>query len=143
MPLITAVERVSAPAEITILSLGGELDATSYLDLINEAQHLYAGGTRRLLLDLTDLHFLSSAGLVSLHGIALIMRGQGPPDPEAGWGALHSIANEVGGAPAPEPNYKLLRPQARVQKALEATGFSKFLSIYDDREVALASFAAA
>ena len=143
MPLVTTVEEVDSPAQITILALAGELDATSYLDLINEAKTLYDTGTRRLLLDLTDLRFLSSAGLVSLHGIALIMRGQAPPDPEAGWGALHSIANEIDDAPVQEPNYRLLCPQARVQKALETTGFSNFLSIYDERDAALAAFAAA
>ncbi len=59
-----------------ILELDGELDASNYLDVIDRVRQVYAGGARQLVLDLSNLSFLSSSGLVALHSAALIMRNE-------------------------------------------------------------------
>jgi len=128
---------------VTILRLAGELDASNYLQLVARVQELYASGARRLLLDLSGLTFLSSAGLVGLHSAVLIMRGQQPPDPEGGWGVFHAMSDDLQRQPAPEANFKVLCPQPRVAKALEMSGFSRLLPVFQEREQALASFSAA
>lgn len=128
-----------SPATV-ILSLSGELDATNYLDVIERVRGLYNDGARQLVLDLSDLKFLSSSGLVSLHSAALIMRGEQPPSPELGWSAFHAIATDV------EQGYEtccvIVNPQGRVRKTLEMTGFNTFLKIFDDTDAALGFFAA-
>ena len=40
-----------------------------------------AAGTRQLVIDLSNVSFLSSSGLVALHSAALVMRGDEPPSP--------------------------------------------------------------
>src|SRR5688572_5105156 len=90
MALETTIERVEGPPEITVLALDGELDASNFESLIDTVRGLYDGGARRLILDLTDLRFMASSGLVALHSIVRIMHGEAPPDPEAGWSALHA-----------------------------------------------------
>jgi anti-anti-sigma regulatory factor len=137
-----SVEHVEASVPVTVMSLEGELDASCYLEVIDRARLLYQAGTRNLLLDLTNMSFMASSGLVSLHSVALIMRGEQPPDPEAGWGAFHAIANELERAAGHEAHCKLLNPQPRVIKTLETTGFEKILAVYTDRQAALASFSA-
>ncbi len=125
------------PATV-ILDLDGELDASNYLDVIERVRQLYNGGTRRLIIDLSDLSFLSSSGLVALHSAALVMRGEEPPGPELGWSAFHAIATDV--EQGFETCCKLVNPQGRVRKTLEMTGFNAFLEILDDTDAAVRSF---
>ena len=121
-----------------ILHLEGELDASNYLDVIERVRQLYNDGARELVIDLTDLTFLSSSGLVSLHSAALIMRGEEPPSPEFGWSAFHAIASDIDRGF--ETHCKLANPQGRVRKALEMTGFNSFLAIFDTVEAAVQSY---
>jgi len=134
------VEQVKADVPITILRLIGELDAASYLQVIEQTKALYAAGARDLLVDLSELTFLASSGLVALHSMALVMRGETLPDLESGWQVLHAIASELEARTEKEAHCKLLSPQPRVRKALTATGFDRFLAIFEDREAALTSF---
>ena len=124
-----------------LLDLDGELDASNYLDVIERVRQLYEGGTRQLIIDMSNLRFLSSSGLVSLHSAALIMRGEEPPSPELGWSAFHAIASDV--EQGFETCCKLVNPQGRVLKTLEMTGFNTFLEIFDDASSAAQSFSAA
>lgn len=135
-----SVEKVSAGNPVTILKIQGELDGSSYISLIQEAQTLYAAGTRHLLLDLSELNFMSSAGLVGLHSVVMVMRGQEPPNMEGGWSVIHEISHEVSHSSGKETGCKLLNPQPRVQKTLNMTGFDNVLEIYNDRETAVSSF---
>jgi anti-anti-sigma regulatory factor len=123
-----------------ILNLDGELDASNYLDVIERVRQLFNQGTRQLVMDLSDLSFLSSSGLVSLHSAALIMRGEEPPSPDLGWSAFHAIASDV--EQGFETCCKLVNPQGRVRKTLEMTGFNTFLEIFDDTDSAVRSFSA-
>ena len=129
---------VPGSPQIMILDLDGELDASNYLDVIDHVRRLYKDGARQLVLDLSDLKFLSSSGLVSLHSAALIMRGEEPPNPELGWSAFHSIAADV--ERGFETCCTLVNPQGRVRKTLEMTGFNTFLRIFDDTDAAVRSF---
>ncbi len=96
---------------VTIMRLEGELDGSNYESLIAQTQALYVAGMRDLLLDLENLTFVSSAGLVGLHRMALIMRGETLEDAEEGWGAFHAVSRDVQTASGPETHYKLLKPQ--------------------------------
>lgn len=125
------------PATI-ILDLDGELDASNYLDVIERVHQLYSDGARQLVIDLSDLSFLSSSGLVALHSAALVMRGEEPPGPELGWSAFHAIATDV--EQGFEACCKLVNPQGRVRKTLEMTGFNAFLEVFDDTDAAVRSF---
>ncbi len=95
MAMQTTVERVEARVPVTVMALSGELDASNYLRLVDDVRPLYAAGARNLLLDLTDLSFISSSGLVSLYSILKVMQGEEPPDPEYGWSALHTMERDA------------------------------------------------
>lgn len=130
-----SVRHTSDNEPVAILKLSGELDASNYLDVIQQVRQIYASGSRRLVIDLSDVSFLSSSGLVALHSAALIMRGDQPPDPEAGWTAYHAIASDVEGGF--ESCCNLYNAQGRARKTLELTGFSNFLEIHDDLDEAV------
>jgi anti-anti-sigma regulatory factor len=132
------VKEAQGNIPVTIMQLQGELDASNYLDVIAHTKEVYKAGTRDLLLDLSGLSFMASSGLVALHSIALIMRGEEPPDPEHGWGAFRALGRDK--EAGFEQHCKVLNPQPPVARALEITGFKAFLEVYTDLDTALASF---
>jgi anti-anti-sigma regulatory factor len=123
---------------VTILKPHGPLDASSYRDLISKAQEQSEGGARFFLIDMSDIPFMSSAGIVSLHVIALILRGDQPPDPEAGWEAYKSIDRDRD--TGKQKYLKLLNPNPNVDKLLAMTGFKNFLEVHTNQEEAVGSF---
>ena len=131
-------QSVPGSSTLAVLDLNGELDASNYLDVIEHVRRLYKAGTRQLVIDLSDVSFLSSSGLVALHSAALVMRGEEPPSPDLGWSAFHAIASDV--EEGFETCCTLANPQGRVRKSLEMTGFSSFLRIYDDVDSAVGAF---
>lgn len=134
------VETIQAPVTVTIISLIGELDASNYLTLVEKTADLYQNGTRNLLIDLSQVPFMASSGLVAFHRVALIMRKESPTEPEDQWNPMRAIAHEVQSESGHDRHCKLLNPQSRVAQTLQVTGFDKILAIYFDREEALASF---
>jgi anti-anti-sigma factor len=135
MEIIVSQEKGTAP--VSVLHLKGDLDASSYLQLVDTAQKLYNAGVRNLLLDLTDLAFISSAGLASLHIVSKMFRGE-KTDTEEGWGTYKAIDRER--ESGFQKKVKLLKPSADVSQVLETVGFKQFFEIYIDLNEAVQSF---
>ena len=73
---------------------------------------------------------MGSSGVVALHSIALLMRGETPPDPAAGWQAFHSIDHARAGGV--QQQVKLLSPQPKVSRTLQMTSMDDFFEIHTD-----------
>src|SRR5436309_15396364 len=69
-----ATTQVQGRVPVTILEVDGEVDATTYQQLIAQARDACDQGARDILLDLGGVPFLSSAGLMALHSIAAMLR---------------------------------------------------------------------
>jgi anti-anti-sigma factor len=139
MALTTEVEEAPGSVPITVLSLDGELDASNFEAFVDQVQGLYDSGSRRLLLDMSGLTFLASSGLVALHSIVLIMRGESPADPDAGWGAFHSLGEEVSSGSS-QSHVQLAGPQPAVARVLQRTGLDRLFPMHPDRAAAIAAF---
>jgi anti-anti-sigma factor len=139
MALETTIEQATGRVPITIIALDGELDASNFNELIETASELYQSGTRHLLLDLGDLRFMASSGLVALHSILRLMHGKAPPDPEAGWGALHSLGLDASGG-STQTEVQLCGAQGPVERVLTRTGLSRLFLVHPDRASAIAAF---
>ena len=136
MKIETSQAQGSVP--VTVLQPHGDLDGATYRELIDAAQGLYDAGVRDMILDLSLVPYSSSSGLVAIHTIALLLRGEQLPDPEYGWGAIHAMGKDVEGGM--QEHLKLFNPQPKVNKVLETTGFKLFFEIYIDLDEAVASF---
>ena len=139
MTLTISAEEVSGRVPITVLALEGELDASNFEQLIDEARQLYERGTRHLLIDLSGLSFIASSGLVALHSIVRTMRGEPPPDPDAGWDAIHSLGLDVSSG-ATQSEVQLAAPQPAVARVLQRTGLDQLFTVHPDRASAIAAF---
>ncbi|MGE5644140.1 MAG: STAS domain-containing protein [Byssovorax cruenta] len=123
---------------VTVLKLDGQLDGQNYQELIAKGQELYKAGARDFLLDLSDLTYISSAGLVALHSVALLTRGEELPDPEQGWSAYRSMGKAS--TAGVQTHLKLLKPREEVRNVLDMVGFSNVFEIYNDLDEAVKSF---
>ena len=92
------VDQIQARVPVAVLRLDGDLDGSNYQKVIDRARELHQAGARHLLIDLANTPFMSSAGLVALHSIALLYLGSKPPDLEDGWRAIRAVgdAGEAG-----------------------------------------------
>jgi anti-anti-sigma regulatory factor len=123
---------------VAVLQVVGQLDGQSYQDLIMKAQEIIGGGAKNILLDMGELTYISSAGLVSLHAISMLLRGEKTPDPEQGWSTLKSMDRTRDGGM--QKNLKLLNPPQQVVAVLDMVGFSDFFEIFTDKQKAINSF---
>lgn len=123
---------------VAIIHLDGKLDSNSFQKLIDEAKKIFGGGTRHLILDMTKLTYISSAGIVSLHSIAKLFRGEAVPDAEAGWNTIRSLEKER--ASGVQENVKLLNVPPEVRSVLDVVGFAAFFEMHTDLQQAVASF---
>ncbi len=123
---------------VSVIQPHGDVDASNYTELIRKVEELFKGGAKDFLIDLNGVPFMSSAGLVALHSIAVLLRGEKPVDPQSGWASLKSIdrTRERG----MQPHVKLLNPQQYVAETLDKAGFTQFFEIFTDLKKALESF---
>ena len=133
-----SVSQAQGNIRVTVIKLDGQLDGQNYQELIAKSQELYKAGTRDFLLDLSDLTYISSAGLVALHSMALLSRGEQLPDTEGGWSAYRSMgrSSEAG----MQKHVKLLNPRSEVLGVLDMVGFGNVFEIYTDLDEAIKSF---
>ncbi|HVN53575.1 MAG TPA: ATP-binding protein [Anaerolineaceae bacterium] len=120
---------------IAMVEIQGDLDASNYEQLIAEAVSLKAQGVQQIVMDLSKVNYVSSAGLVALHRSLLVMNGV-LLEEEDGWGAMHALAEEK--RPL-EKRIKLVGLQPRVDSALDMAGMKQYFEIYTDIKKALAA----
>ncbi len=132
------VSKEQGRVSVTVLQVTGQLDSQTYQQLIDRARDEVEAGTSHILLDLGGLSYISSAGLVSLHTVALLLRGESLPDPEQGWSALKSMDRTRDGGM--QANLKLLNPRPEVVSVLDMVGFSAFFEVFTDKRKAIDSF---
>lgn len=135
---LTVSQAWSKTVPVTVVAIHGALEGSNYQELINKVKELCNAGTHHLLLDLSDLSFISTAGLFAVQIIAKMLRGEKSAIPEESWAAVHSIHREV--EAGLQKHLKLLNPQPRVDRVLELAGFKRYLEVFTDRDTAIASF---
>jgi anti-anti-sigma regulatory factor len=125
--------------KVSVIEVDGRLDGSSFEAVITKAREIKAEGAASFLLDLSKCSFLSSAGLMALHSVALIARGEQPLDTDHGWGAFRQMdADKASGA---QNKFVLVGPSDKIKQTLEMTGMLIEFDIFDDLASALASFA--
>jgi anti-anti-sigma regulatory factor len=123
---------------VTVVQPHGDIDASNYTGLVSRVEELMKGGAQDFVIDLSDVPFMSSAGLAGLHTVAMLLRGERLADPEAGWAVLRSIDRSRDSGM--QKHVKLLKPQQGVAETFEKAGFTLFFELFDDLQKAVASF---
>ena len=133
------ISKRDKPISVTILHLEGKLDRANYESLIDEAQDVYDNGARDLILDLSELSFVSSAGVAALHQVALLYREEKHPHLDGGWEAFRSEDRARSTVDTRE-HVKLFSPPGVVRELINLAGFGSLFEIFTDLSQAVDSF---
>jgi anti-anti-sigma factor len=140
------ITKTEMPVPVTILHLDGTLDGANYQSLIDKAAEVYAAGARNLVLELSKLGFISSAGLGALHQVALLFQEKEQPGQDECWAAYRWAAYRSVDRDhrlRVQEHMKLVSPTEEVREMLDMIGFSSLFEIYPDLHQASASFSLA
>ncbi|HEX6269962.1 MAG TPA: STAS domain-containing protein [Anaerolineales bacterium] len=131
MDIIISIEQAREP--VAIMRITGNIDASNFAEVITKAQEAYDNPARNLIIDLSEVPYISSAGLVAIHKVALLYSGV----PQKGEENIHPDLTHSSSA---RKHVKLLSPQPGVDQILETTGMKLFFKVFDDLESAIQSF---
>jgi hypothetical protein len=128
------ITRESGQMPVTIFHITGEIDVKTYEQLEQRARQEYKQGMRDLLLDLSGVTFLSSAGLRAIHGLFLLLRTDAPEESD------EAMSRGLRDGSFKSPHLMLLNPQPAVLRSLSYAGFDMYLQIHHDLHKAVESF---
>ncbi len=121
---------VTRPNKITtVLHLQGRIDSSNETVLREQASRLHTEGARHLLLDLSQVDYISSAGLRAIHTIYKLYT---PAEEIKSW--------QPDGDVYKTPYFKLLCPSPQVYGVLNLAGFLHNIPFFTTASEALASF---
>ncbi len=121
----------SEKGPVKILHLAGKLDGETQAELMDAARVEHAAGTRYLLIDLTHVNHISSAGLGALHNIYKMFTPQQAVD---AWEKKNT------GEPYKSEFMKVAGASPSVYYVLDIAGFLQNIPIFADLEQGLKSF---
>ena len=127
---ITA-SQIQGEVSVTILHLSGHLHGNTEQQLIDRARQAYEDGFTHILLDLSGLEVLTSAGLRAIHNIFNLLTPQSDV----------AIIRQHGEEPYKSPYFKLVCPNPNVYYILNISGFLHNIPIYNNMDDAVNSFA--
>lgn len=122
--------QVQGDVSVTILHLSGHLHGNTENEVVDHARQAHEDGSTYLLLDLSAVDVLTSAGLRAIHKIFNLFTP--PRDAE--------IIRQHGEEPYKSPYFKLVCPNPEVYYVLNIAGFLQNILIYNNMEDAINSF---
>lgn len=126
---ITA-SQVQGEVSVTILHLSGHLHGNTEPQLLDRARQAYEDGSKYLLLDLSGVEVLTSAGLRAIHNIFNVFTPQSDVE----------LIHQHGEEPYKSPYFKLVCPNPNVYYVLNIAGFLQNILIYNNMDEAVNSF---
>ena len=114
------ISREDGDKQIAIMRLAGPLDANTQGQLESKAKEAIDGGAEYLILDMSGVDYLGSAGMRAIHAIT----NQLSPDQPG----MHS------------DRLKVLSPSPAAGKVFKTLGFDTFIDIHDNVDEAIAAF---
>ena len=124
MDIVISQKQAGVP--VTIFRVRERINLGNAEELVQKAQEAFAGGMRHLILDLSEVDSITSAGLRAIHRIYKLLEVK-PASGEAVGGCSSSYL-------------KLVNPTPEVRRTMNIVGFDTFMDILDTEQAALAAF---
>jgi anti-anti-sigma factor len=132
MEIIVVQEQGRVP--VTVLQVVGKTDSASANEFEQKVMEVIDAGARYLVLDLSKVPYMSSAGLRALQEIFNKLRSI------TGNESDKEMYRRINDGTFKSPNLKLLNPTKEVQEVLKMSGFDMLVSIESDLKTSVASF---
>ena len=122
--------------EVTVMHVDGNIDSSTYMDFQSKADELIDGGAQFILVDLTHVPYVSSAGMRALQHIYEKLRTLHPDSDVSN----EDVKKGISAGTYKSPRLKLLNPSKEAAKTFEMTGFDMYIEIFTDKATTVASF---
>jgi len=132
--LIITTEEIQGRVPVTVFHLKGDLDGNTYEQFQKKAEEAFQSGTRYLLLELSQVPFVSSAGIRGLHHVFNLSRSDSVVESD------QAISKGLRDGTFKSPHLKLLNPNQNVSNLLKITGYDMFLEVHHNLKEAVESF---
>jgi len=132
MELKIATEQARVP--VTVVHVDGNIDSASYEAFLSGVEETINAGARYILVDLSHVPFVSSAGLRALNILFNRLRALTPDISD------EEMRKGINNGTYKSPHLKLLNPTRETDTTLDSSGFSMFIEVFGDLKQALASF---
>ena len=132
--LVITTEEIQGRVPVTVFHLKGDLDGNTYEQFQKKAEEAFQSGTRYLLLDLSQVPFVSSAGIRGLHYAFNLSRSDSVLESD------QAISKGLRDGTFKSPHLKLLNPNQNVSNLLKVTGYDMFLEVHHKLKEAVDSF---
>ena len=126
----------SGRVPVTVLHVDGNIDAGTSDEFQQKAEELIKGGARHLLIDLSHVKFVSSAGLRAIHSLFNQLRAF---DPDSNL-TEQEVKQGISAGTYKSPHIKLLNPSPETRVSFETAGFDMFIQTHADMKTAVDSF---
>jgi anti-anti-sigma factor len=132
MDIMVSHEQGRVP--ITVLHIDGDIDSSNYQQLDQVADKELQAGGEYMLIDLSDVNFISSAGFRSFTKIFKELRARSKD------GSDEEMLQGINSGAYKSAYLKLFKPSKLVIETLKLAGFDMLLEIHQDMKTAIASF---
>ena len=121
---------------VTVMHVDGNIDNSTYEAFQARADELIGSGTHFILVDLSHVRFVSSAGMRALQHVYDRLRSLYPNSDVSD----ENVKKGIREGTYKSPFLKLLNPSVEAAKTFEMSGFDMFIEIFTDKATAIASF---
>ena len=119
---------------VTVLHVDGDIDSSNYEQLDQIADRQFEAGAQYILIDLSEVGFISSAGFRSLTKIFKELRSRSMD------GSDEEMHKGINSGVYKSPYLKLFKPSKLVAETMKIAGFDMLLEVHDDMKTAVNSF---
>ena len=124
------MSQIQGDVSVTVLHLKGHLHGPTEKELLDHARQVNEDGITHLLLDMSELEVLSSAGLRAIQNIFKLFTPQSDVE----------LMQQHGEEPYKSPYLKMVCPNPHIYYVLSITGFLQNILIFNNLEEATNSF---
>ena len=117
-----------------VVQVAGKTDSASANEFETKVMEVIDAGARHLVLDLSEVPYMSSAGLRVLQQVFDKLRSLSSDE------SNKEVYRQINDGSYKSPNLKLINPTKEVMEVLKMSGFDMLISIEKDLKTAVASF---
>ena len=129
---IAAVQQ-SGRVPVTVFNIKGDIDSSTYQQVQAHIEQEVQAGAHDIVLDLTEVGYMSSAGIRMLSHLFNLLRGNLPQESD------DAMKQGVRDGTFRSPHLKLVSPTPRVAEVLKMSGLDMMIESYQNVPEAVAS----
>jgi len=124
----------NARVEVDVMRVSGTIDSSNYHEFQKSADKLLHEGAKYILMDFSNLQYISSAGLRVIHNVFNKLRSQHRDVNDS------ELQKKMASGEYKSPFIKVCGLSQTIQDAFELSGFETYIEVHNDANRALAAF---